>query len=198
MPDYSPKTASSGRESTFGRGLVNYIASKLPYQNNNLIDNIGQLNPKFKYFYQTGTDRQEQLSRHAISTLSTTAADAPHGGMNVVNSYHNFMYANMEQDKSKRLRDYRVMSQFSEVSDAMDEICDDIINIDNDGDIIKLIITDRDFSDSVEKEIRQEYKKFIHYFDFENRGWEYFRHLLVDGELFFENIIPFFLYKIYL
>ena len=49
MPSHQSHNASSGRESTFGRGLVNYISSKMPYQNNSLIDNIGQLNPKFKF-----------------------------------------------------------------------------------------------------------------------------------------------------
>jgi hypothetical protein len=37
--------------------------------------------------------------------------------------------------------------------------------------------------------IEKEFKKFISIFDIENKGWDYFRQFLVDGEIFFENII---------
>ena len=175
--------------STFGRGLMNYIAAKLPYQGNLLIDNIGNLNPKYKAFYSTGSRRQEQLSRHAISTAGQNDPSSILGGMNINQSYQNYMYANLEQDKSKRLRDYRVMAAFSEVSDALDEICDEMVNIDDEGRICRLELRERDFSDTVEVELQREFRKFVEYFDFRNRGWEYFRTLMVDGELYFENII---------
>ena len=187
MPEYN---ASTGREGTFGRGLINYIASKLPYTNQNLINDVQQMNPKFKYFYNTGTQREEQLNRLAVSTLpgadSLWAAAA--GGMQAEQQYHNYMYANLDQDKSKRLRDYRVMAAFSEVADALDEICDEVIVENDEGNVLELRVRNRDFSDTVEKSLQKEFKRFAEYFDFHNKGWEYFRTLMIDGELFFENI----------
>ena len=187
MPEYN---ASTGRESTFGRGLMNYIASKLPYNNQNLLHDVQAMNPKFKYFYNTGTERQEQLSKLAVSTLPTSdSLFSGAGGMHAEQQYHNYMYANLDQDKSKRLRDYRVMAAFSEVADALDEICDEVIVDNDEGNVIELKVRNRDFSDSVEKNIQKEFKKFSDYYDFNNKGWEYFRTLMIDGELFFENII---------
>ena len=176
------------KESTFGRGLMRYISSRLPYQSNVLIDNLGDVNPKFKHFYKTGSRRQEQLALHSIST-SDSMSQAMAGGLNINQSYQNFMYANLDQDKSKRLRDYRTMAAFSEVADALDEICDEIVNIDDDGKVAKLILRERDFSDTIEAEIQKEFRKFIDYFDLKTKGWEYFRNILIDGECYFENIV---------
>jgi hypothetical protein len=188
MPEYN---ASTGRESTFGRGLMNYIAQKMPYSNQNLINDVQRMNPKFKYFYDTGTQRDEQINQLAVSTHPSAdnlwAAAA--GGMHAEQQYHNYMYANLDQDKSKRLRDYRVMAAFSEVADALDEICDEVIVENDDGNVIELQVRNRDFSDSAEKALQKEAKKFFEFFDFENKGWEYFRTLMIDGELFFENVI---------
>ena len=38
-------------------------------------------------------------------------------------------------------------------------------------------------------ELQKEFDKFVDYFDLKNRGWQYFRQLLVEGEVFFELII---------
>jgi hypothetical protein len=99
------------------------------------------------------------------------------------------MYANVDYDKSKRLRDYRVMAQFAEVSDALDEICDECINKDDDGNVVKIQIRNKEFNLNIENQVRDEFRKFIKHYDMQLRGWEYFRQLLVDGELFFEHII---------
>jgi len=41
----------------------------------------------------------------------------------------------------------------------------------------------------ITKQLNEEFKKFVNLFDFKERAWEYVRSLLVDGELYFENII---------
>jgi hypothetical protein len=85
--------------------------------------------------------------------------------------------------------DYRVMAAYSEVADALDEICDEFINKDDNGEIAKLTFIDADLSDSQKNTIKKEFQKYIGYFDLEHRGWEYIRQLLVDAEIFWEHII---------
>ena len=99
------------------------------------------------------------------------------------------MYANMQPDKGKRLMDYRVMAAFSEVADALDEICDEFINKDDNNEVIKLKFKESDLSDEQKDKLKKEFQKYISYFDLENRGWEYLRQLLVDAELYWEHII---------
>jgi Bacteriophage T4-like portal protein (Gp20) len=176
------------RESTFGRELMKYVSTKLPYQTYNAADRINQLNPKYALFYQNGSDKQGALVRQSISSsISTT--DDQYANILQNKDYHDFMYANIQPDKGRRLMDYRVMAAFSEVADALDEICDEFINKDEHGEIVKLRFVDVDLSDSQKTKLKREFQKYIGYFDLENRGWEYIRQILVDAELFWEHII---------
>ena len=168
--------------------LMQYVSNFLPYSSETLIDDISELNPKYKHFYNSGTKRDELLAKHSI-TRQTSSDEAPGGQFAVEQKYHNYMYANVDSDKSKRLLDYRIMSAYSEVAEALDEICDEVIYKDEDDQIIQLIFKNSEYGGVVISELHNEFQKFVNYFDFENNGWEYFRRLLVDGELMFEHVI---------
>jgi hypothetical protein len=176
------------RESTFGRELMKYVTSRLPYQAYNAADKINKLNPKYTMFYQKGSDRTGALVRQSVSSSISTTDDL-YASVLQNKDYHDFMYANIQPDKGRRLMDYRVMAAFSEVADALDEICDEFINKDEHGDIVKLKFTDTDLSETQKAKLKREFQKYIGYFDLENRGWEYIRQILVDAELYWEHII---------
>ena len=176
------------RESTFGRDLMKFISSNLPYQSLSVEDKIKQLNPKFEEFYDKGSNRDEALIRQSIASSVSTTDDA-YANILQNKDYHNFMYANVQPDKGRRLMDYRVMAAFAEVADALDEICDEFINKDENGEIITLRFIDTTLSEEQKNKLKKEFKKYINYFDLENKGWEYVRQLLVDAEIYFEHII---------
>jgi len=181
---------NQGRASTFGRSLMQYIANRLPFNTSQqMLDNINEVNPKYKHFYNTGTDRDDLVSKYSISQSSPI--DPRGDTISIDKNYHQFMYANVDHYKGKRIRDYRVMAAFAEVGDALDEICDEIINVDgNTNKFIDLKFkNDSDVSNSKQTELQGEFQKFVTHFDLEKSGWEYFRRLLVDGELYFEHII---------
>jgi hypothetical protein len=113
----------------------------------------------------------------------------PIGSMGKDTSFGQVMYANIQENKAARLRDYRVMAAYSDVADALDEICDEAINTDDAGNEIKILYKNTDLSSSNKNSIDEEFSKFIEYFDFKNKGWQYFRQFLIEGELFFELII---------
>lgn len=176
------------KESTFGRSLMKYIGSRLPYSSVDMMDSIGDINPKYKLFYNTGSNRDRVLTKHSISR-QISDDDHPNGMMSVDKNYHQFMYANVDHDKGKRLRDYRIMALYSEVADALDEICDDFIVPDENGEVVNLELFNKDFSSVQKEELEKEFRRFVNYFDLDNKGWDYLRQLLVDGELYFEHII---------
>ena len=184
-----PANASTGRESTFGRSLMNYVNSYLPYQSYTVIDTISKLNPKFKSFQDTGSKRTEALSRQSVSSSSEYNDLSPSAFFNIDSNFSQYMYANVQADKIARIRDYRVMAAFSEVSEALDEICDEAINKNENGEIVLLEYTKEKFKTEIKKEIDEEFDKVINYFELERKGWEYVRSVLVDGELYWENII---------
>jgi hypothetical protein len=172
----------------FGRSLYKFFSNKLPYTNYSVIDQFEALNPKFKLFHDQGTGRQEALQRQSISSSLTFENDAV---ANVLreSEFFQYMYANVQTDKPKRVMDYRVMAAFSEVADALDEICDECVNKNDKGEILKLFFNAEDLKDSQKDDLQKEFQKYINYFNLEQNGWEYFRRLLVEAELYFEHVI---------
>tara|TARA_R100000008_G_scaffold86892_1_gene82511 strand:+ start:8240 stop:10030 length:1791 start_codon:yes stop_codon:yes gene_type:complete len=194
MPGPGPSTSpdqnrsyvtNDGRASTFGRNLVQYIQNRLPYANN--VEDQS-LNPKYKFFAKAGMRRAEALARASVSS-SNPYNNLPIGDFGKDTTFQDVMYANVQDDKGGRLRDYRIMAAYSEVADALDEICDETINPDESGYVAKLQLKNTDLTIAEKKELDDEFDKYITYYDLKNRGWEYFRQLLVEGEVFFELII---------
>jgi len=187
MAEYG--NSDTGKENTFGRSLMNYVNNRLPYQSYTAIDTISKLNPKFKSFQGTGSKRDDALIRQSISSSNDYSNLDPSGIIGLDNNFTQYMYANIQHDKIARLRDYRVMAAFSEVADALDEICDEAINKDSNGCIAKLSFMETDISDEDKEVVQKEFNKYINYFDLAHRGWEIFRSLMVDGEIYFEHIL---------
>jgi len=186
QPDYS--SANDRGATTFGRTLQKFISERLPYNNYSVVDVLSQLNPKFNLFQDTGSRRTEAIAKHSISS-STGINETSIGAIASDNSLSTYLYANIQADKAARIRDYRMMAAFSEVADALDEICDEVVNVDDEGRIVKLRFHDTDISDVQKEEIQKEFYRYVNLFELENRGWEYFRHLMVDAEIYFEHII---------
>lgn len=167
--------------------FINSLKSLIPYKELELNPDIDELNPNYKAFNDTGVRRTDVLLNHSI-LYGKDRNDIVAGQ---VNNYQNGpTYANIQPDKHSRIRDYRVMAAYSEVANALDEICDDLINVDMDGNIFKLkIIDDLKVSDAAKKIIDEEFKKFIQIFNFDDEGWSIGRRLLTEGEVYYEHII---------
>ena len=177
-----------GRSSTFGKELMTYISSKLPYSGVNSVQTTDEINPKYRYFQDTGTRRAEVLSKYSVSQSYDFNNQAV-GEIAGDKRFSEIMYANIQKDKPARIRDYRVMAAFAEVSEALDEICDEIINKDSNGNILNIKIVNATVPDYIESNILKEFQKFINYYELEKKGWGYFRQLLIEGEIYFEHII---------
>ena len=176
------------KKSFFNSDIFKNISNKLPYQTPNVNDILGNLNPKYNLFQNTGIRRAEALANQSIfysNDFNNTAT----GMVNSEGQYAQLVYANIEENKGGRLRDYRVMSSFAEVADALDEICDEVINKDSDGNIVKLSFRNLELDENDEDDIKKEFQKYVEYFNLERKGFEYFRQLLIEGEIFFEHIV---------
>jgi hypothetical protein len=185
MASYSPnQNQGDGKASSFGRNLVQYIQNRLPYAQTE----DDALNSKYKYFAKNGTQRAEALVKSSVSS-SNPYNNIPIGDFGKDSSFADVMYANLDADKGGRLRDYRIMSAYSEVADALDEICDEFINVDENGRVATINYENIDLTVDEKKDIDEEFSKFIDYFELKHKGWQYFRQLLVEGEVFFEMIL---------
>ena len=183
MADNSPNQNKGSNN--FGRNLVQYIQNRLPYSSQ---DGDDALNDKYKYFAKNGTQRAEALAKTSVSS-SNPYNNIPIGDFGKDSSFADVMYASLDTDKGGRLRDYRIMSAYSEVADALDEICDEFINVDENGRVATLIYENIDLTVDEKKVLDEEFSKFIDFFELKHKGWQYFRQLLVEGEVFFEMIL---------
>lgn len=196
---YRPYTNSNAVPGNMGASSVNQgypstnvlgaFLSRLPYAYQ-IIDSIMQRNPKFDDFKNVVSRREEYIQDQSVF-LQTPEMYHDYGAPNSImlnKDYQAFVYANVDKDKNRRLMDYRRMAAYAEIADCLDEISDECIVKDENDDIV-LFNLKGDYSKELRDNLAKEFKKFIQIFDLEDGGWEFFRRYLIDGELFFENII---------
>jgi hypothetical protein len=169
--------------------LLGAFASRLPYAYS-ILDSIMQRNPKFQEFKNVAPKRDELIQGESVFLEEPSfqpAYGAP-GSIIINKDYQSFIYAQIDKDKGNRLSDWRRMAAYAELANCIDEICDECIVKDENDNIVTFNLRG-EYSKEIKDTIEKEFKKFISIFDLEDRGWEYFRQFLVDGELFFENIL---------
>ena len=171
--------------------LMGAFASRLPYAYQ-IIDAMVKNNPKFYKFKNEASLKDDMLQDQSVFLSQNPDADnygtgAP-GSFAINKDYQAFVYASLDKDKPRRLQDYRRMAAYAELADALDEICDECLVTDEDGNVINCSLRGN-YSKTIQDTVAAEFRSFIEIYDLENKGWETFRNLLIDGEVFFENII---------
>ena len=166
------------------------MLARLPFSTN-VMELLAKLNPKYEIFNDISRTTEERLLDQSVVNYQPNLRrrNSLIGEIGKTMDFYEYMYATLDKDKVKRLQDYRRMSAYPEMANALDEICDECI-VYNEGqdDIINFELMG-EYSRDIKKDINKEWKKFAKYYKLEERGWEYFRSFLIDGELFFENII---------
>jgi hypothetical protein len=145
-------------------------------------------NTKYKYFQKVGMRRPEAIAKNSVA-LSNDWNTTAFSSIEQDKTFSTLMYASASEEKPGRLAEYRRMASFSEVADALDEICDGTINVDENNRIVTLEFMDSDLESTKKEEIQKEFSKFINHLDLKDNGWFYFRQFLIEGELYFELIV---------
>ena len=171
--------------------LLGAFVSRLPYAYQ-IIDTMVKNNPKFIEFKNQSSMKDEMLQDQSVFLNQSAGSDnyntGTPGSFAINKDYQAFVYANVDKDKQRRISDYRRMAAYAELADCLDEICDECIVTDDNGDIINFQIKGN-YSKNVQDLIKKEFDSFIQIFDLEHTGWEKFRQLLVEGEIFYETLI---------
>lgn len=176
---------SDGKGSTFDRNMQSYLKNR-----GNFIEQTPDeaKNTKYKYFQKIGLRRPEAIAKNSVALnndWNNTAFSAIHQDK----SFADLMYSQASEEKPGRLRDYRMIAGYSEVADALDEICDETINVDENGEIVTIDIRNTDLESEKKEDIEKEFSKFVAMMELEDNGWGLFRQFLIEGELYFELIL---------
>lgn len=94
-------------------------------------------------------------------------------------------------NKKERLDQYRTISRFPECDWCLDEICDDFIHENDEGDVITLQLPEEsDHLNDTKKDILQnEFRKYMELFKLKDDGFNLVKRYLIEGELCWENVI---------
>lgn len=177
--------SNDGKGSTFDRNMQSYLKNRGNFIEKNADETK---NTKYKYFQKIGLRRPEAIAKNSVA-LNNDWNNTAFSAIYQDKSFTDLMYSQASEEKPGRLRDYRMIAAYSEVADALDEICDETINIDENGEIVTLDFRNTDLDSEKKEELQQEFSKFISMMELDDNGWHYFRQFLIEGELFFELIL---------
>jgi len=186
-PNNRSNTSRDGKSGMYDRSMQTYLKNRIPY-NYSVLDTDESKNTKYKYFQKVGMRRPEALAKNSV-TLNNPYNNTAFSAIERDKSFGDIMYASASENKPGRLRDYRTMAAFSEIADALDEICDETINCDENDEIVILKFKNTSLESDKKDELQSEWYKYIEHYDLHNNGWQYFRQFFIEGELYFEQII---------
>ena len=167
--------------------LLGAFLARLPYASA-ILQSILSRNEKFDTFKEVASRGDLAIQEQSLFLQDPNIHDATLGGITINKDYQAFIYATIDKDKGRRVMDYRRMTAYAELADSLDEICDECIVKDENDKIVQFAVRG-DYTKEAKDAVQKEFDRFIRIFDLENKGWEYFRQFLIDGEIFFENII---------
>jgi hypothetical protein len=93
------------------------------------------------------------------------------------------------RDESASVVQYRNMSIYPEVDNAIDEIVNASIVLGTDRKPVKLDLGDLPVSDVIKNKIYREFDRIIHLLDFNNKSYEVFRRWYIDSKIFYNIVI---------
>lgn len=99
---------------------------------------------------------------------------------------------NMEGDaktESELVTRYRAMAMQPEISQAIDEVVNEAINIDSHENAVEIVLDDTELPDKVKDLITEEFEEILRLLDFSNYGYDIFQKFYVDGRLNYHIII---------
>lgn len=106
------------------------------------------------------------------------------GSINYLSMYDDSNYS----DKNQLMGTYREMAQNFEISEAIDEIENEAVVVENDESIS--INTDRlDYSDSIKEKINEEFKTILQLLKWNTEGFGLFRQWFIDGRIYLQKVM---------
>lgn len=106
---------------------------------------------------------------------------------------HYGQYLNIDGDDSKDnhqlIMQYRGVSLHPEVDMAIEEIVNEAVTISDEAKVVELNLDSVDISDSIKKQIQEEFDNIYGMLDFNEYGHDIFRRWYVDGRIFHHLVV---------
>ncbi|ADM79857.1 portal vertex protein of head [Aeromonas phage phiAS5] len=93
------------------------------------------------------------------------------------------------QNTKDLINQYRSLSKYHEVDNAIDEIINDAIVQEDNRDTVYLDLDKSKWSESVKEMVREEFREILNLLKFEREGKRHFRRWYVDSRIYFHKMI---------
>ena len=126
------------------------------------------------------------------NSQSFTAPTADDGTQTIMGGGHFGTYLDIEgkvNNESDLIRRYREIAMHPECDQAIEDIINESIVVDDNQEVIRLNMNKVPFSISLKKKISEEFKKVISLLEFEQKGHDIFRRWYVDGRIVYHKLI---------
>ena len=113
-------------------------------------------------------------------------------GMGGFNSFYNSYLNKIFESEFQRVIEYRRMAEYPEISDVIEDACNEMCDSDENENVLSLDITDKKIEDNenISKLLYKEFKSlFYERCDMNDTLWDWLRTYLIDGRLFYERVI---------
>ena len=91
--------------------------------------------------------------------------------------------------ESELVTKYRGLALQPEITQAVDEIVNESINVDSNDNVVEVILDDVDLPDKVKNKVTEEFEEILSLLDFTNQSYDIFSKFYVDGRLNYHVII---------
>lgn len=99
------------------------------------------------------------------------------------------LYVSEITTKTKKLADYRQMALFPQIASAIDTMCYSAVVTDENNNVVTLNVKDNKLEVSDIQAIKDAAQEYLDLFDFNNNFGQFFRKLIIEGQLCWQNII---------
>mgnify|MGYP000361310758 FL=1 len=146
----------------------------------------------FDYFgfkvKETPETKKEEAPKTFIAPVNDDGSftiDA--GGIQSFNMERNI--ENALKTEADAIRKYREIAKIPEADQAISDICDEAIILDDPQDIVSIEIESEDYPKSLKKKIKDEFEEVLKLLHFDEKGYDIFRKWYIDARLFYQILI---------
>jgi len=136
--------------------------------------------------------RKKEETLDPSVTPSVVTPQIEDGAINISAGSHYGIYVDIDgsyRSEVDLVTKYRTMAMQPEVEQAIEDIVNESIVHDEEGNSVKIMVDDLDQPQSIKDKITEEFKNVLKMMDFNNNGNDIFRRWYVDGRLYFNVII---------
>jgi hypothetical protein len=136
--------------------------------------------------------RKKEETLDASVTPTVVSPQIEDGAINISAGSHYGIYVDIDgsyRSEVDLVTKYRTMAMQPEVEQAIEDIVNESVVHDEEGNSVKIMVDDLEQSQSIKDKITEEFKHVMKLLDFNNNGGDIFRRWYVDGRLYFNVII---------